>query len=212
MAQSEDSVKIEELLGWSVTEKSPFSEISDKGEATPTPAAPESDEIIVVKPPLEEERAPSIPMEEPAITASIQDELLPNDDALMFEVPSEGSGVEPPIELASAAEMIPGTEASSFGVSPISVDGSGDEPVELVSPAEMTPQSPPFEAEESSAKKSARESESSPQAIQGMSEKMIKELVERIAKEVIEKVTWEVVPSLAEIAIQKEIEKLRVSD
>ena len=40
----------------------------------------------------------------------------------------------------------------------------------------------------------------------------LEEIIARVAKDMVEKVAWEVIPSLAEIAIRKEIERLKAED
>lgn len=212
-APSEDSVKIEELLGWSVAEKSPFSEISDKGEPEPRESGTAEEEDVFV---VEEatpaasklEQIPEVPSLPP------QEDSPASDEAILFgEPPPEAFAEEPPIELTSAAEMIPPVAAESFGVTPMEVDAGPEPPIELATADEMTP----------SAESVAHEGREAPppgttlsadqvEEVRALTQKIVEEVVARIAKEVIEKVTWEVVPSLAEIAIRKEIEKLNVPE
>jgi len=45
-----------------------------------------------------------------------------------------------------------------------------------------------------------------------LSPKQMEVILSKISREIIEKVVWEVVPSLAEIAVQKEIERLKAED
>jgi hypothetical protein len=45
-----------------------------------------------------------------------------------------------------------------------------------------------------------------------MSQEQMEAIVSKISREVIEKVVWEVVPALAEVAIQKEIERLKAQE
>ena len=51
--------------------------------------------------------------------------------------------------------------------------------------------------------------EAPPSASGAVSQAMVEAMVSKMAKEIIEKVAWDVVPSLAEILIKEELEKLK---
>ena len=210
-APNEDSVKIEELLGWSVSEKSPFTEITDKAEPGPGASTSESDDIFIVEEEAEASRPAGVDSRTGRTSESPSPTAGPSDTIEFKEQRTPASG-EPPMELASAAEMIPPVTAQAFGVPPVEIDDGPEPPIELVSAAEMTPSAESFSSEEPTAAEGASLSPEQMKQVKAITEKIVEEIVARLAKEVIEKVTWEVVPSLADVAIRKEIEKLKVPD
>ncbi len=207
---NEDSVKIEELLGWSVAEKSPFSELSDKAEPEAVPIPSSDEDLFIIDEPVAAPAAVEKSAGPPPRAAEAPAEL-PADDALVFEMPGDSAQEEPPMELATAAEMLPATDAASFDVPPMDI-GVPERPVELATAADMTPPSESFSEEKSRSGTTEVLTPEQFDQVKAMTEKMVAEVVARIAKEVIEKVTWDVVPSLAEIAIRKEIEKLSMPE
>lgn len=68
-------------------------------------------------------------------------------------------------------------------------DNRGESAIDPTRPVSQTPSPQPAAAQ------------ASPQAVE--------EAVARLAKEMLERIAWEVVPELAQIAIEKEIERLR---
>ena len=171
--KSENMVKIEDLLGWTDDEKSPFSELEEESQEddlsfsfreTDAPKNEKGGAVVIEEEDVAVDRAsPDMPQE-------------PKQD-LKQELPNEG--------LTGPAVI------------------SEDVPQETLSPTtESGPQktSPPMD-----------NSVPMPQVPELSSEQM-EAIVSKISRDMIEKVVWEVVPSLAEMAIKKEIERIKSED
>jgi CheY-like chemotaxis protein len=187
-SQGEDEMmKIEDLLGWSSDEKSPFSELEEekssddlsfpledvKGESAEKGGGVVLDEEVDVSPPTDlYSEKQDVPPPVSEIESEILSQELPSPEPEQTVV--EGHHVEPD------PSVFP--EGSSVS-KPILTEG--------VSPSVSSPGSA---------------------GIPELSQEQIEAMVSKISREIIEKVVWEVVPSLAEIAIQKEIERLKAED
>ncbi len=213
--------KIEDLLGWaSEDEKSPFSELEDekpvddlgdslagaKGEDEgkvnavviddEPPVVTESFDLLqeqtIVSPPEPAKRPDPDP--EPVSLESLGEEPSPYQ-------PQEPVSRSAPVVsfLEEAPSSAQRTEASSEESSPSSPEIS----LNTLSAQSQDPVVFPKGGDSSSQDQGE---------IQGISPEQLEAIVSKISREVIEKVVWEVVPSMAEIAIQKEIERLKGED
>jgi CheY-like chemotaxis protein len=182
-----ETVKMEELLGWSLPGEKP------SGPATQKTASPISEqdnemtmiqsraEAVVPPPPFQPERP------EPSIDDAEQ-------TMIMMRAPSPA----PPVPAEAEPPMAETSEVSSAPITPATLEAAfphlyaGPETVET--PPSATPPA---------------ESQAHPAPNGAISKEMAEAIVSKIAKEIIEKVAWDVVPSLAEILIKEELEKLK---
>ena len=166
---SGDMVKIEDLLGWSGDEKSPFSELDEESQ---------EDDLIYSS------QDTDTPIDEKGGAMVIEEVNIAGDWA------SSNISQEP--KHALKAQGLSEPEVVSEGV-----------PQETVS---QSTEIPPL-----ATGLPVNHSVSMPQVPELSSEQM-EAIVSKISHDMIEKVVWEVVPSLAEIAIKKEIERINSED
>jgi hypothetical protein len=185
---------MEELLGWSLPGERP------SGQATQKTAGPLSEqdnemtmiqsraEAVVPPPPFQPERPePSLPESSSRIDDADQTMIMTRDPSPAPPGPAEA---EPP--------MAETPEVSSAPITPATLEAAFPHlyaaPETLETPPSATPPA---------------ESQLSPALNGAISKEMAEALVSKIAKEIIEKVAWDVVPSLAEILIKEELDKLK---
>jgi CheY-like chemotaxis protein len=182
----EGLMNIEELLGWSPEAKSPFSELEEEKR--------ESDFNF----PLDEARGVREVKEE-AVVVDDEAEVLSSVEVLHTSEnsPSEESYAEAPTTSIILSEADPEESPSppSMAVETSSLTDP-DQAVSGMTQGEIKPSS----------------LGDSGHAVTGMSQEQMEAIVSKISREVIEKVVWEVVPALAEVAIQKEIERLKAQE
>lgn len=188
--EGEDEMfKIEELLGWSTPPaKSPFSEIQEdinqEGIGLGTELQIKSPEVAKASNPPEEANEEAILLEEEEFQAPATEQKQAQlTEASLKSLSSVGMSAE---ALSPAEEVItppPSISEANLEVQTPSVPGS--------EPVRPSPTG---------------------QAAEEMTRQVVEEVVKKIAQEVVEKVAWEVIPSLAEITIKKEIERLMRDD
>jgi len=240
----EEMMKIEDLLGWSSDEKSPFSELEEekssddlsfpledaKGQPKEAGGAVVVDEEAVVFESvdlLQDKQESPIPVSEmesvsPAPVPSSPDPETPSlQERSVIEEPT-GVQEQPIAQEQPSIQEAPSSEA----VVPPSPKELGEIPE--LTPEQMEPilskisreiiEKVAWEVVPSLAESVVRtEAVVSPSPkevgeIPELSPKQMEVILSKISREIIEKVVWEVVPSLAEIAVQKEIERLKAED
>lgn len=164
------------------------------------------------------------------ITEMLQDDpgsessALKEEPAEKYLEPTE-EGIEPVGKeeenwiLSSRSSLFRGKEEETIGkifddIAPDPKEGEvkymDDEPPAYVPPpARRQAESREGEREK---QKAGNMQEEIAQKIGNLSRECLEEIIARVAKETVEKVAWEVVPSLAEIAIRKEIERLKTEE
>ena len=174
-----DSLKIEELLGWSVTGEKTVIGQPPPGQTPQTPI-PEGDRTVIEPMPVSGEKpvsGPEFPPPEPASP----------------ELAVEPQGAEPLTESPQtpSAEVI---KDSGEAVSTPPTQGVSQEPV-----IEREPTGIPDDLSTQGAEAAAST----------LSPDVVEDSVSKVAREIIEKVAWEVVPNIAEALIKEELEKLK---
>ncbi|MBI3995833.1 MAG: response regulator [Nitrospirae bacterium] len=193
-------MKIEELLGWSLPGEKPSEEATQKSEDRRTEQDNEMTMVqsradFVVPPPVRPEPPKETPAPPVADPMPGPDESEQTVIGLRIPPPPAAAQPPPPPPVAEASSTPP-TEAPSAPITPAMLEEAfphlyaGPETVEI-------PPSPAPSAQAPSGPSAA------------VSQEMVEAVVSKIAKEIIEKVAWEVVPSLAEILIKEELEKLK---
>ena len=166
---SENMVKIEDLLGWTSDEKSPFSELEEESreddlnfssQETDAPIGEKGGAVVIDEENVTGDWGPPEMPQEPK-------QKLPNEDLMESAVISE----DVPQENISQT-----TEIGPQKTSP---------PIDNLAAMPRVPE---------------------------LSPERIEAIVSKISHDIIEKVVWEVVPSLAEMAIKKEIERIKSED
>ncbi len=200
-------MKIEELLGWSLPGEKPTEEATQKAENR-RPAGrhgiPETDNETTMlqsradfaepPPPVQPEPPKERPAPSVAESRPVMDDAEQTMIAMRVPPPSPPASTEaeapPPVAETPEAPSAPITPATLEAAFPHLY--AGPETVEA-------PPSPAPSAE----------AQAQPAVSDAVSQERVEALVSKIAKEIIEKVAWEVVPSLAEILIKEELEKLK---
>jgi DNA-binding response OmpR family regulator len=199
LREQAEIMKIEELLGWSVAGVKPAEEALPNSE----PVTPEADnEMTVVETqatseplsspgPAEPPMDPTVPLAA-APTSAMEDAeqtIVETQAPLPSTPPSSEAEALPPPVTAPETPSIPITPATLEAAFPqlYATPGSFEDP----HPPRSTPDLAPS---------------ASPNAV---SPDTVQEVVSKLAKEIIEKVAWDVVPSLAELLIKEELEKLK---
>ena len=181
--------KIEELLGWSTpSAKSPFSEMqvdkNQEGIGLGTDLRTTSPEAVKASHPPEES----------------------SEEVFLFGEKE----VETPATEQKAAQL---TEASLKALSSIGMSPNALSHAEEVITSPSSSDEGNIEVQASSESGSEQASSSLiAQVAEDMTRHVVEEVVKKIAQEVVEKVAWEVIPSLAEITIKKEIDRLMRED
>ncbi len=202
----EDMMNIEELLGWSPEAKSPFSELEEEGSESGFNFPPDEardqqkakEEVVVVD-------------EEAEVLASVEvlhaSENSPSEESYA-EVTSSIALNEPAPEETQPLPSVTIEETSSLSNADQAPSGIIQEKVKPSSPGD------PEHVVSGMIREEVKPSSlGDPEhAVSGMSQEQMEAIVSKISREGIEKVVWEVVPALAEVAIQKEIERLKAEE
>lgn len=189
-----EGMKIEELLGWSLPGEKPADDSTQRAEK---PGPDQDNEMTIVQSRADVSTLQSVIQPEPSkdTPAAPTPEPKPATVPAGQEMPSEpipspsASAPHEAIAPAPAAEM---PEAPSTPITPATLEAAF--PHLYASPESV--EAPP--------------TVNAPQPSSSVvSPEMAQEMISKIAKEIIEKVAWDVVPSLAEILIKEELEKLK---
>lgn len=193
-------MKIEELLGWSLPGEKPTEEATQKAENRIPEPDNESTMIqnradAVIPPssvqpePPKERPAPSVAESRPVMDDAEQTMI-----AMRVPPPSPPASVEaeapPPVAETPEAPSVPITPATLEAAFP------------HLYAAPETVEAPPSPAP-------SAEAQAQPAVSDAVSQERVEAILSKLAKEIIEKVAWDVVPSLAEILIKEELEKLK---
>ena len=192
-----ESMKIEELLGWSLPGEKPTEEVTQKAENRILEQDNEMTMIqsradaVVPPPPVQ----PEPPEERPGPSVAESNPVMDDAEQTMvtMRVPPP-----PPAAEAEAPPLAETPEAPSAPITPAMLENAF--PHLYASPE--TIEAPPSTG-------APAEAQTQPAASGAVSQEMVEAMVARIAREIIEKVAWDVVPSMAEILIKEELEKLK---
>jgi DNA-binding response OmpR family regulator len=188
-------MKIEELLGWSLPGEKPAAVTQPSENRIPE----QDNEMTMVQSRADAVVPPTPVQPERPVPSKMESRPMPDDAeqtmiAMRLPPPSPPASTEaeapPPAAETPEAPAAPITEATLEAAFP-----------HLYASPE-TVEAPPSPAP-------TAEAQAHPAVSGAVSQEMVEALVSKIAKEIIEKVAWDVVPSLAEILIKEELEKLK---
>jgi len=190
----DEIAKMEELLGWSLPGEKPA------GPATQPAAAPiskQDNEMTMIQSRAEAGVPPPPDQpEHPGPSAAGPRSGI--DDAEQTMIMTRGPSPAPPLSAEPEPPTAETPEVSPAPITPATLEAAFPhlyaEPVSLEPPPSATPPA---------------ESQTHPAPNGSISKERAEAIVSKIAKEIIEKVAWDVVPSLAEILIKEELEKLK---
>jgi DNA-binding response OmpR family regulator len=189
-----ETMKIEELLGWSLPGEK---QTGDSTQRIEKPGPDQDNEMTVVQ-----GRADSS-----ILQPLVQPVPSKDQPAAPTAEPNPAVGTA---ERAMSSERIPPPSASAFheAIAPAPAAETPEVPSTPITPATLEAAFPHLYASPESIE--IPPTVNAPQPPSGVvSPEMVQEMISKIAKEIIERVAWEVVPSVAEILIKEELEKLK---
>jgi CheY-like chemotaxis protein len=201
--EDQNMAEMEQLLGWVPREQGGPATAAPTPSAPPTaatptpPPAPAAAEPPTAKPfefDLYDPAAESaVAPQNNAATVSVDDLLISNSEALMYQPPAGTPPPSPALEPASA------TAAESPGLM------SNQTPMPVAEPAPAAPLPPHPSTSPASGGLEDMTRDETEQLVRSM----VEEMTRRVTQETVERVTKELVPELAERAVRAEIDRLK---
>jgi DNA-binding response OmpR family regulator len=189
-----EAMKIEELLGWSLPGEK---QADDSMQKTEKPGPDQDNEMTIVQ--------------SRADVSTLQSVIHPESSKDLPAAPTPGPmPAIGPAEQKTTPEPIPSPSASAphEAIAPATAAEMPEVPSTPITEATLEAAFPHLYASPESVE--TPPTVNAPQPSPGVvSPEMAQEMISKIAKEIIEKVAWDVVPSLAEILIKEELEKLK---
>jgi CheY-like chemotaxis protein len=193
MREQAETVKMEELLGWSLPGETPSGHATQKTN----PIAEQDNEMTMIQS-RADAVVPPPPLQPEGPEPSMEESNSRSDDAEQTMISMHVPSTAPPVPAEGEPPMAEIPEAASAPITPAVLETAFPHlyagPEIFEPPPSATPPA---------------ETQAHPAPNGALSKEMAEAIVSKIAKEIIEKVAWDVVPSLAEILIKEELEKLK---